>query len=271
MVTAFDHERYGSRSFGWAQQAKLRTPLIALSPGDADLLILALTEQATEKRQYPLTTQDEARLGRKHSVRTLDREVIVEVPDEDSHDAALDDEPRDEEFRQSHRVQAAVARIGAEMGFRIWVPRNDRQKVLEQTPDALRSAFHETLPLSYDDTTLRTIEQIDVIWLRNRSMARAFEIEHTTAIYSGIPRMADLLALQPNMNIRLHIVAPDEKREKVLREIRRPVFSLLDRGPLYENCSYLGYSDIQEIAEMNHLNHMSDSIVEEYEEFAQDV
>ena len=28
------------------------------------------------------------------------------------------------------------------------------------------------------------------------------------AIYSGLLRMADLLALQPNMNIRLHIVAP---------------------------------------------------------------
>jgi hypothetical protein len=259
------------RSFGWAQQAKLRTPLIALTPGDADLLIGALTEQATEKRQYPLTTQDEARLGRKRSVRTLDREVIVEVPDEDVHDTTSHDEPPDEEFRQSHRVQAAVARIGAEMGFRIWVPRNDRQKVQEQIPDALRSAFLDGLPLNYDDTTLKTIEQIDVIWLRNRSMARAFEVEHTTAIYSGILRMADLLALQPNMDIRLHIVAPDEKREKVLREIRRPVFSLLDRGPLYENCSYLGYSDIQEIAEMKHLNHMSDSIVEEYEEFAQDV
>jgi hypothetical protein len=83
--------------------------------------------------------------------------------------------------------------------------------------------------------------------------------------------MADLLALQPNMNIRLHIVAPDEKRDKVLREIRRPVFSLLDRGPLYESCSFLGYSDIQEIAGMKFLSHMSDSIVEEYEEFAHEV
>ena len=70
-------------------------------------------------------------------------------------------------------------------------------------------------------------------------MARAFEVEHTTAIYSGILRMADLLALQPNMQIQLHIVAPIERREKVLREIKRPVFSLLDHGPLYEKCTFL--------------------------------
>lgn len=68
---------------------------------------------------------------------------------------------------------------------------------------------------------------------------RAFEVEHTTSVYSGILRMADLLALQPNMDIRLHIVAPGAKREKVFQEIRRPVFSLLEKGPLAEGCTYL--------------------------------
>gem|GEM_PF-5027383 len=42
--------------------------------------------------------------------------------------------------------------------------------------------------------------------------------------------MADLLALQPNMKIKLHIVAPPAKRDKVFQEIRRPVFSLLESG-----------------------------------------
>ncbi len=44
--------------------------------------------------------------------------------------------------------------------------------------------------------------------------------------YSGLLGMADLLALQPNMNIKLPIVAPLERRDKVYQEIRRPVFSL---------------------------------------------
>lgn len=101
-------------------------------------------------------------------------------------------------------------------------------------------------------------------------MARAFEIEHTTAIYSGILRMADLLALQPNMNIRLHIVAPDEKRDKVLREIKRPVFSLLDRGPLYETYTFVSYEAVEALFSTPHLAHMSDTIIEEYEEFAED-
>jgi len=97
---------------------------------------------------------------------------------------------------------------------------------------------------------------------------RAFEVEHTTAIYSGILRMADLLALQPNMQIRLHIVAPVERREKMLREIKRPVFSLLDHGPLYEKCTFLSYDAVHAIAQQKFLAHMSDSILDEYEEYA---
>src|SRR6185436_2015173 len=111
----------------------------------------------------------------------------------------------------------------------IWLPRADRAAVLKEwTGDT--QLLLDRLPLNYDDTTLRTIEQIDVIWLRGRSIVRAFEVEHTTAVYSGILRMADLLALQPNMDIKLHIVAPVAKREKVFQEIRRPVFSLLEKG-----------------------------------------
>ena len=142
------------------------------------------------------------------------------------------------------------------MGFQIWVPRNDKARVLDHVSDDEKPLFLDILPINYDDTTLRTIEQIDVIWLKGRSMARAFEVEHTTAVYSGLLRMADLLALQPNMDIRLHIVAPDEKREKVLREIRRPVFSLLEQGPLYEKCTFLSYNSIKSLWNTSHLVHM---------------
>jgi hypothetical protein len=98
---------------------------------------------------------------------------------------------------------------------------------------------------------------------------RAFEVEHTTSVYSGILRMADLLALQPNVDIELHIVAPVAKREKVFNEIRRPVFSLLDRGPLAESCTYLSYDNLGEVASQKHLAHLSDKVLGEYAEEAE--
>jgi hypothetical protein len=207
-----------------------------------------------------------ASVGKK--IKTKDSEVIVSVPDNCVEKAAVSDaiEPR-----QSYRIQAALAHIGAKMGFRIWVPRSDRQNIFALIPPDKRALFLEELPLNYDDVTIKTIEQIDVIWLKNRSMARAFEVEHTTAIYSGLLRMADLLALQPNMDIRLHIAAPLDRRDKVRQEILRPTFSLLERGPLYRMCSFLPYSAVEEMNSLPHLEHMNGSIVDKYEDgFADD-
>ena len=124
-----------------------------------------------------------------------------------------------------------------------------------------------TLPLNYDLATLKTIENIDVIWLERRAIAHAFEVEHTTAIYSGLLRMADLLAMQPRMNISLHIVAPLERRDQVRREIVRPVFSVLEGGAMAERCSLLTYEALDEILQQPNLAHMKETIVEDYEEF----
>jgi hypothetical protein len=256
---------------GWAQFLNLRASLREINPADGKILHDMLLEQATKQKPYPLSVTDKQRIGLKSTVRTVDRSVVVEIPSEEEigePDSSAKVSKGD--FRESLKVQSTIARIGAEMGFRIWVPRSDKQRVIEHVPSDIHQAFLEALPLNYDDNTLRTVEQIDVIWMKGRSMARAFEIEHTTAIYSGLLRMADLLALQPNMDIRLHIVAPDDKREKVMREITRPVFSLLEKGPLYESCSYISYEAINEISEMKHLHHTNDSILDEYEELAQD-
>ena len=81
--------------------------------------------------------------------------------------------------------------------------------------------------------------------------------------------MADLLALQPNMDIKLHIVAPYERREKVFQEIQRPVFSLLDKGPLSELCTFISYDSLKELAQDKHLSHLSDTVLDEYAEEAE--
>jgi hypothetical protein len=77
------------------------------------------------------------------------------------------------------------------------VPASDRAKIIELVPANSQERFVTSVPLNYDLTTIKTIENIDVIWLFRRSIVHAFEVEHTTAIYSGLLRMADLLALQP--------------------------------------------------------------------------
>jgi hypothetical protein len=267
----------GKGARGWA--TRFRGSLRRIDDADGALLLGVLRRPSDTQATYPLTERDRRQLSRKRTVRTLTGEVEVEVPDAEEAEAVPAAPPAaqpvsgaapDGEARESIQVQAMLARIGAQMGFRVWVPPGDRARVLELVPADLRGAFLAVLPVNYDDNTLDTIRQIDVLWLKGRSMARAFEVEHTTAVYSGLLRMADLLALQPNLQIRLHIVAPEERRDKVLREIKRPVFSLLEHGPLYEKCTFLSYDAVRAVADIKHLSHTNDTILDEYEEGAED-
>jgi hypothetical protein len=212
------------------------------------------------------------RWSRDRTIRTVEGEVSVTVPSEDDdveEKDAIVPEAKAHEARQSIKIQSKLARIGAVMGFKVWIPRGDRARVSELLAARENAAFIQDLPLNYDNATLDTIEQIDVLWLKGRSIARAFEVEHTTAVYSGLIRMADLQALQPNMDIRLHIVAPDERRDKVFHEMKRPVFSLLDRGPLSRSCTFISYESVDAINCLEHLAHTNDSIIADYEERAE--
>jgi hypothetical protein len=76
------------------------------------------------------------------------------------------------------------------------------------------------------------------------------------------------LALQPNMDIKLRIVAPEARKAQAFGHIRRPVFSLLERAPLSECCTFLSYDSVQELAKERRLGHLSDSVLAEYEEEA---
>jgi hypothetical protein len=258
----FDHLTFtkGKEKGYWL--GPLRRSLQHLEPSDGKYLEEFLKRQDKQKKVYPLDEEQLASLRPKH-VRRSDGTATVVVPTDtdDSPEAA----PKPD--RESSIVQSKLAQLGETMGFRVWIPKNDRLAVLKHRSPGV-GIMLDALPLNYDDVTLQTIERIDVIWLKGRAIQRAFEVEHTTAVYSGLLRMADLLALQPNMNIALHIVAPEERQKKVLDEIRRPVFSLLEHHPLAKRCSFIAYESLEEIMGLPHLAHISDTVIEEYEERA---
>lgn len=256
---------YDPRSPRWT--GKIRTSLVPISESDGTYLEKLMLVQSSGGRSYPLEDSEIAAFET-HTVRRADKTVAVTVPTETSEPAQQESAQVESEVRESIKVQAILAEIGSQMRLKIWIPKADRGGVLKEWKKP-GVALLDRLPLNYDDATLKTIEQIDVLWLRGRSIVRAFEVEHTTSIYSGLLRMADLLALQPNMDISLHIVAPTTKREKVFQEIRRPVFSLLERGPLSELCTYLSYDSLRELSNQKHLSHLSDTVLDEYAEEAE--
>lgn len=243
----------------------LRRSLVKLNQDDGAFLDSLLQRVQSDGRTFAVDSEQyERALNRR--IQRPDRSVVVSVPDDR---VAPAEEPAEVSTdRESVRVQAALCRIGEAMGFKIWLPNADRSRVAEHW-SAQPGVLLDRLPLNYDETTLDTIKRIDVLWLKGRAIRRAFEVEHSTAIYSGLLRMADLCALLPNINVPLHIVAPESRREKVFQEITRPVFSLLENSPLAERCTYLSYGSIEELGELDYLSHTTDSVLDEFKEYAE--
>ena len=252
-------------SSSWTHKV-LQSPLI-WETSDGRFLEERLSEQEEKQVVHPLS-EDDRRKMRITKIRISEkREVIVSIPEDETptvRGGNITDTT--DETRESLKIQAKLAEIGENLGFKIWLPRNDRSGVLKNWSPKKDGSLLSELPFAFDDVTLRTVENIDVLWVRGRTIARAFEVEGTTSIYSGILRMADLFSLLPNLEVKIHIVAPEERRNEVFKQILRPVFAVMERGPLSELCSYIPYGSVKKLASEGMLEHMKDTIIEKYSE-----
>jgi hypothetical protein len=201
--------------------------------GAAEKQPIARTVDPKKLARKPFYTADSKR-GKK-TVTT-----VVSVPDAD--DAAVEGTEKDvpSVTTRHTEIQHALLTLGRDMGFELWVARNDRSKMWAGAALGKMEGMVEVLPTQFNEATNRTIELIDVLWLKGNSIVAAFEVECTTSVYSGLLRMSDLLALQPNLAIDLFLVAPDERREKVENELMRPTFKLREK-PLAPICGFLGF------------------------------
>lgn len=126
--------------------------------------------------------------------------------------------------------------------------RNDRGKRYDGQFLGSLPGLLDELPTQFNEATNRTIELIDVLWLKGNTIVAAFEIEATTSIYSGLLRMSDLLALQPNLDLALYLVAPDDRRTKVRQEIARPTIAYREK-PLPGICGFVSFERLMEQVE----------------------
>jgi hypothetical protein len=129
--------------------------------------------------------------------------AVVSVPDSED-DESLDKGAEKSPIPTKHtEIQYELLTLGVDMGYAVWVARNDKSKTWKGVTFSSIPEILEVLPTQFNEATNKTIELIDVLWLKGNSIVAAFEIEHTTSVYSGLLRMSDLLALQPNLEIKI--------------------------------------------------------------------
>jgi type II restriction enzyme len=147
------------------------------------------------------------------------------------------------EDRSHVQIQGWLRDLGHALGFDVWVAANDRNRTYGagRLCDGCVPELPESLSASPGADAIRLI---DVLWLerspasaahaagtpspmpRETRVEAAFEVEHTTSIYSGIVRMLDLaLGVPEHAGVRLFLVAPDAREDDVRSQLARPAFA----------------------------------------------
>jgi type II restriction enzyme len=144
--------------------------------------------------------------------------------------------------RTHTEIQGWMRDLGRALGYDVWIAANDRSRAF--AGGRLGDGCLDTLPASLTALpAVETIRLIDVLWLEPTGrVVAAFEVEHSTSIYSGIVRLLDLAFGAVEHRVEgLFLVAPDDREEEVRAQLRRPAF----RQIADLRVRYLPYSQLE--------------------------
>lgn len=149
-----------------------------------------------------------------------------------------------EEADRTHgEIQSWLRDLGFALGFDVWIASNDRSRVVDGAP--LSRGCRDMLPAAIECSPgADVIRLIDVLWIskHDERVVAAFEVEHTTSIYSGIVRLLDLALGAPGHAADgLFLVAPDKREADVRSQLLRPAFRAI--GNL--RVRFLPYSELE--------------------------
>lgn len=146
--------------------------------------------------------------------------------------------------RTHTEIQCWLRDLGLALGYRVWIAANDRNRLHEGA--RLGEGCLDNLPPALaSGAGAESIRLIDVLWLDpvTDRVTAAFEVEHSTTIYSGVVRMLDLaLSGEFHPSLALFLVAPDSREGDVRAQLQRPAFSRI--ADL--NVRYLPYSELEQ-------------------------
>ncbi|MFC1496695.1 restriction endonuclease [Candidatus Margulisiibacteriota bacterium] len=153
----------------------------------------------------------------------------------------------DIEIKRRHaQIQIALIMIGMQLGSRVWIAQNDKSIIYKggkigEMKGVISSLSQEKIMMPFSEA-VRAATLIDCIWFRNsRFMPAVFEIEHSTGVVSGLSRMKNLQDTLPAFEAtRWVVVAPDEIRDKVIREANKEQFHPL-------KTKFFPYSGVEEL------------------------
>ncbi len=226
----------------WNEYLTMRDGMLRLNAEHRELLSNDLGAVAgllfdvgTGRYMAPPVTHDEAALAAWYA-------DLARVRDEDARARRATESLREGD-RTHAEIQEWLRDLGHALGFDVHIAANDRTRACSS--GRLGDGCMETLPEVLEASAgADAVRLIDVLWFdrTTRRVIAAFEVEHTTSIYSGIVRLLDLALGTPHHAIEgLFLVAPDDREDDVRQQLRRPAFQQVAAL----NVRYLPYSELE--------------------------
>lgn len=164
----------------------------------------------------------------------------LELPPHVVHDGTVDTD----ESRIHLQMQMAIYEIGRALQLETYIAQNDqgaiyKGSILSEHPGIITDLKEMTMVGPFDGAAYAG-RLIDAIWFGERSIPAIFEVENSTGVTSGLTRMQNFKKHLPSYEeMRFVIVAPDDLREKVTREINKVEFASLQ-------AFFMPYSSVSE-------------------------
>ena len=148
-------------------------------------------------------------------------------------------------------LQALGMEFGHAMGLGVHVARNDRgARFNNRRLDEIVPNLDRLPQLTMDRQLQSAYELIDLVLMDGPNVRVLFEFECTTSVNSGLNRMADLTVRQQHLQIWMIIVAPEERRAMVAREVTRPYLNPFPDQPFYERVRYMSDRQLRDLHDL---------------------
>ncbi len=174
------------------------SPNLFRERADADLIMELLRQAERAPVARPVDAKKLARKPLFQAERKKGKDTVaavVSVPESEEGEETEQAEATKAEAKAAKtrhtEIQYQLLTLGAELGLDLWVARNDRSRAWKGKGLGSLPRVIDELPTQFNEATTRTIELIDVLWLKGNSIVAAFEVECTTSVYSGLLRMSD--------------------------------------------------------------------------------
>ncbi|HWQ91697.1 MAG TPA: type II restriction endonuclease [Clostridia bacterium] len=226
----------------WSEYLAMRSGILRINSEHRDLLsndlgAIAgfLFDLGTGRYVMPPSSDDSAAISA--------WEADLKKVREESAAASKAAQTNEENELKHSQIQGWLRDLGHALDYDVWIAANDRRR--DYNGGELGKGCLESLPPSIASAPgIDAVRLIDVLWIHREThqVTAAFEVEHTTSIYSGIVRLLDLALGSTDQAAKgLFLVAPDDREEDVRLQLRRPAF----RSVSNLQVRFLPYGELQ--------------------------